>query len=434
MRNLSLGRLLQLLVLLPLLGAATFGGVLIVDALSAYRQIDRLSSMVQFMSAAGRLVITALNQELTVTKSYVLSGSEAERAEMNAARQGSDDAVRLFKETALSSGLSDPEAVKLVSEIEQRLEGLAGFRARADARTLQNREAGDLLQPITGGVADLFHRIAVLLEHPHLRELLLGLHAIIQMNDGQRTEAGRSETALQTGRFDPAIFQNLMLGLSKQAIFGKEFDDFGPARVRDQLREFAAGPQSRTIEALRPAILAINEGGKVSDADAKRWRDAMAARNRIWSDAVAATLEELTATTQALRDNTRWHLGLYVALCVLGIVLVMAISRWMIQVVRGLLGELSQVMHRLANGQLSVGVPGRDRSDEIGVMARAVEAFKQNAIAVQSLGAERISRRSARRPRSKPHFASSPMPSRRRCWAWCARSWMRPRSLSRTPT
>ena len=390
MRNLGLGRLLQILVLLPLLGAAIFGGVLIVDDLSAYRQIDRLSSMVQFMSAAGRLVITALNQESTVTKSYVLSGSQAERVEMNTARQSSDEAVRVFKQTALSSGLSDPEAVKTVSEIEQRLEGLAGFRARADARTLQNREAGELLQPITVGVADLFHRIAVLLEHPRLRELLLGLHAIIQMNDGQRTEAGRSETALQAGSFDPAIFQSLMFGLSKQAIFSKEFDDFGPARVRDQLREFAAGPQNRTIEALRPAILAINEGGKVSDADAKRWRDAMAARNRAWSDAVAATLEELAATTQALRENARSHLVLYVALCVLGIILVMATSRWMIQVVRGLLGELSQVMHRLAKDELSVGVPGRDRSDEIGVMARALEAFKQNAVAVQSLETERI--------------------------------------------
>ncbi len=390
MRNLGLGRLLQLLVLLPLLGAAVFGGVLMVDASSAYRQIDRLSSMVQFMSAAGQLVITALNQESTVTKSYVLSGSEPERLEMNTARQRSDEAVRLFKETALSSGLSDPKAVELVGEIERRLEGLAGFRARADARTLQNREAGDLLQPITAGVADLFHRIAVLLDHPQLRELLLGLHAIMQMNDGQRSEAGRSETALQAGRFDPAIFQGLMLGLSKQAIFGKEFDDFGPARVRDQLRAFAAGPENRAIEALRPVILAINEGGKVSDADAKRWRDAMAARNRAWSDAVAATLEELTATTQALRDSSRWHLVLYVALCALVVILVMAVSRWMMRVVRGLLGELSRVMHELAGGQLSVAVPGRDRSDEIGVMARALEAFKQNAIAVRNLGAERM--------------------------------------------
>jgi methyl-accepting chemotaxis protein len=59
-------------------------------------------------------------------------------------------------------------------------------------------------------------------------------------------------------------------------------------------------------------------------------------------------------------------------------------------VIRGLLGDLTQVMRELANGQLSVSVPGRDRSDEIGVMARAVEAFKQSAIAMRQLEAEKV--------------------------------------------
>jgi methyl-accepting chemotaxis protein len=390
MRKLGLSRLLRLVVLLPLLATAAFGSVLVLDTLSAYRQIDRLSTLVQFVTAAGRLVISALNQESATTQSYVASGSEGQRAEMNAARQRSDEAIRAFKETAASSGLSDPKAAELVSEIERRLDGFEAFRAKADARTLQRRESGDLLQPISGVISDLFHRIAVLLDHPRLRELMLGLHAIMQMNDGQRNEGGRSEVALRGGAFDSGIFQNLLLGLSKQAIFGKEFDDFGPARVRDQLRAFAAGPDGRTIEALRPAILAINDGGKVSEADTKRWRDAIAARNRVWSGAVAATLEELTATTQVLRESARWRLVLYAALCVFAVLLVMAMSSGVMHVVRGLLGELTQVMQALANGQLSVSVPGRDRSDEIGVMARAVEAFKQNAIAMRSLEGERV--------------------------------------------
>src|ERR1700730_17826518 len=146
MRKIGLGRLLRLVVLLPLLATAAFGGVLIFHALGAYRQIDSLSTLEQFVSAAGRLVITALDQESTATQSYAASRSEGRRAEMNAARQRSDEAVRSFKETALSSGLSDPKATKIVSEIEQHLEALEGFRARADARTLQRRDAGDLLQ------------------------------------------------------------------------------------------------------------------------------------------------------------------------------------------------------------------------------------------------------------------------------------------------
>jgi methyl-accepting chemotaxis protein len=390
MRKLGLSRLLRLVVLLPLLVTAVFGGVLILDTFSAYRQIDRLSTLEQFVAAAGRLVITALSQEATAAQPYLASGSEVQRAEMNAARQRTDEAIRSFKATALSSGLSDRKAAALISDIDRRLDGLEGFRAKADARTLQRREIGDLLQPIHSDVADLFHRIAVLLDHPRLRELLLGLHAIMQMNDGQRIERGRAEIALQDGKLDAETFQILMLGLSKQAIFGKEFDDFGPAQMRDQLREFAAGPEGRAIEALRPVILAANDGAKMSEADAKRWRDAMAARDRVWSGAVAATLEELTETTQALRENARWRLVLYVAMCVLAIILVMAMSQGVMHAIRGLLGELTQVMHELANGRLSVSVPGRDRSDEIGVMARAVEAFKQNAIAIRSLEGERV--------------------------------------------
>src|ERR1700693_1106860 len=107
MRKLGLSRLLRLVVLLPLLATTAFGGVLILDTLSAYRQIDRLSTLVQFVSAAGHLVITELNQESAATRSYVASGSEVQRAEMVAARQRSDEAIRSFKETAVSSGLSD---------------------------------------------------------------------------------------------------------------------------------------------------------------------------------------------------------------------------------------------------------------------------------------------------------------------------------------
>jgi methyl-accepting chemotaxis protein len=160
--------------------------------------------------------------------------------------------------------------------------------------------------------------------------------------------------------------------------------------VRDRLREFGAGPDGRAIEALRPVILATGSGGKVSEADAKRWREAMAARNRVGSDAVTATLDKLTASTEALRESARWRLALYVSMCVFAVILVMAVSRRVMRLVRDLLADLTQVMRELANGQLSIGVPGRDRSDEIGVMARAVEAFKQNAVTMRRLENERV--------------------------------------------
>ena len=168
-----------------------------------------------------------------------------------------------------------------------------------------------MLQPITSELADLFHRIVIFIDQGRLSVLLQALNAVTQLNDGQRIESGRTDTALEGGPLDPENFRYLTLGLSKQAIYGKEFDDFGPPAVREQLRAFDAGPDGRAIAALRPAILTVYGGGKVSQADAKRWRDAMAARNVVWSDAVNTTLEALIATTESLREAARWHLILY---------------------------------------------------------------------------------------------------------------------------
>jgi len=389
MRKLGLSRLLQLVVLVPLLAMVAFGGVLVLETLNAYREIERLAALEQLVAAASRLTIKALNAESLPTQSFVVSGSETQRAQMIAARKVSDEAVRAFAQAAASAGLSDPVAIGIVSDIERRLGGLEAFRQKADARTLESRAAGNLLQPITAGLADLFERIAALVNQDQLSELLLGLHAIMQMNDGQRIEAGRLDIALREGPLDAATYQIVLTGLAKQSIFGKQFNNFGPARVRDQLAAFDAGPDGRAIEALRPSVLAINSGGKVGEVEAKRWRDVMAARNVVWSAAVGATLEELTATTDALRADARWRLTFYVLTCALAVIVVIGMNHVVLRMVRRLLAELTQVMQELANGRLAVAVPGRDRSDEIGVMARTVEVFKQNAATMRKMEEDR---------------------------------------------
>jgi len=389
MRNFSLSRLLQIVVILPLLVLAAFCSILVFDTLNAYRQIERLASLERLVSAASALTSTYLNQESTVTQGFIASGSEAQRVEMMAARPRSDQAIRAFRDAADSVGLADTKALSLIGDIEQRLGGLAEYRARADSRTLQRADAGNLLQPVIAGIADLFHRMAVLIDQDELSEDLLGLYAIMQMNEGARIEAGRTGTMLAGGPLDPATPQILAVALAKQDIFTKQFDDFGPARVRDQLRAFEAGPDGAAIRTLRPLVMAVSAGGKVSDQDAARWRGAMSARNRVWSAAIDGTGENLTAATDTLRASARARLMLYFGACLLSIVLVLILSRWVLRVVRALLADLTQAMQALAQGRLSAEVPSRNRSDEIGVMARTVEIFKQNAVTMRRLEEER---------------------------------------------
>jgi methyl-accepting chemotaxis protein len=373
----------------PLVALVVFGATIVVGSLRSYRDIEAVNKLEDLVTAASSLTVGALNIESTKTHPFVASGSDSARAEMMAARQGADDAIRSFKRAAAASNLSDAQALACISEIERRLEGLAEFRAKADARTLQRQESGALLQPIAARLADLILRVAMVTNDVQIKNRLLALHAILQLNDGERIEAGRAENALTAGFLDAELYQLLLLGLSKQATFSKEFANFSSAAARERLRAFSAGPHGQAIEAMRPAILAFNQGSRIKDQDVPRLREALAARNTLTADVVQATLTELKDETHALRDETLWETITYTSVTALVFIIVIGMSHLVGRGVRRLLGELTQVMQKIANGQLAVEVTNRDRADEIGAMAQTVEVFKQNAIAIQSMERER---------------------------------------------
>jgi methyl-accepting chemotaxis protein len=389
MHKLSLSRLLQLMTFVPLVALVVFGATIIAGTLRTYRDIETVAALEQLVTAASWLTARALNEEATTTHAFVPSGSEPARAEMMTARLVSDEAIRSFKRATVAGHLSDSQALGHVSDIERRLDGLAAFRSKADARTLLRQETGALLQPITARIADLILRIATLTNDVEIKNRLLALHAIMQLNDGERIEAGRGENALTSGALNPELYRLLLLGLSKQTIFGKEFANFGSAPIQDRLRAFSSGPHGRTIEALRPALLAINSGGKFGDQDASRLRAAFVTRNTLTAEAIQSTVTELTDATRALRADTMWRMILYVTATVLVFIIVIGMSRFVRSAVRRLLGELTEVMQKIASGQLAVEVMNRDRSDEIGAMAQTVEVFKQNAMAIQMMERER---------------------------------------------
>jgi methyl-accepting chemotaxis protein len=50
--------------------------------------------------------------------------------------------------------------------------------------------------------------------------------------------------------------------------------------------------------------------------------------------------------------------------------------------------RMTEAMKQLADGEREIDVPGKDRGDEVGLMAQAVEVFKENAAAVEQLQRE----------------------------------------------
>jgi len=100
-----------------------------------------------------------------------------------------------------------------------------------------------------------------------------------------------------------------------------------------------------------------------------------------WAVAAVQSVEESSAPVRELRN-----LLILIGGVLLGIILIFGF--FFARTITRPIAKLSQTMSELIGGKLDVEVIGADRQDELGEMARAVDVFKENAIARERLEKE----------------------------------------------
>ncbi|MBT1508953.1 cache domain-containing protein [Bradyrhizobium sp. SRL28] len=100
-----------------------------------------------------------------------------------------------------------------------------------------------------------------------------------------------------------------------------------------------------------------------------------------WVVGTGVYIDDLKAQTWASTQRSLIAAGM-ILLCML------VVSIFVARSVTGPLQRMTVAMNDLASGNLAVEVPGVGRGDEVGEMAKAVEIFKSNAVARQTLESE----------------------------------------------
>jgi methyl-accepting chemotaxis protein len=212
------------------------------------------------------------------------------------------------------------------------------------------------------------------------------LHALHEGRDGDATNRAAVEANIDmhSQKLGAALIALKEAGLS--ADIGSQID-----RVAEGLAAYAAQARRVGSLALRDHTIAKRRLGDVQKAFAD----------------LDTTQEKLSDTlAQAVEDNRQRGEGdarIANLLMLGGVVVALALSLANAFVImRSILRPvtaMNRVMTALASGETGTDVPGRDRTDEIGAMAQAVQVFKDNAIERSRLEAERESAREAENKR-----------------------------------
>jgi methyl-accepting chemotaxis protein len=111
-----------------------------------------------------------------------------------------------------------------------------------------------------------------------------------------------------------------------------------------------------------------------------QWHAARSAASETLSAGMAGLQAFIAQAQEVGKEDSERSANLSVVAMVVGTVLAIAGGLMLIETLRGPLKRVTDVMKRLAEGDLDVSIDGRDRRDEIGDMVRSVTVFRDAAL------------------------------------------------------
>ncbi|MGL3605230.1 methyl-accepting chemotaxis protein [Rhizobium sp. G187] len=140
----------------------------------------------------------------------------------------------------------------------------------------------------------------------------------------------------------------------------------------NSLRDFASkvAPSVKTIETASDARL---------QAEAE-WQSLRLDANQRVSAAMASLRDFVSQAQEIGREDSERSATISVVTMVVGTLLAIIGALMLIETLRGPLKRITGVMTRLAGGDLSIAIDGRERGDEIGDMVRSVTVFRDAAL------------------------------------------------------
>ncbi len=160
-----------------------------------------------------------------------------------------------------------------------------------------------------------------------------------------------------------------------------------------------AGEQLDAIEAGSSRLIAITQD----------WEKKKNAASATLTAAMAGLKDFVAQAQEVGKEDSERSATLSVVAMVVGTILAIAGGLMLVETLRGPLRKVTEVMKRLADGDLEVAIDGRERGDEIGDMVRSVTVFRdaarenvrleQEAVTARELSSAEAERRASERAR-----------------------------------
>jgi methyl-accepting chemotaxis protein len=367
---------------LPLVALAGLGFWMILDSRQAAREARAMAAIAEVAPSISALV-HELQKERGTSAGFIGSKGQAFRDQLPAQRRATDAMLTGFSGAVPAVAASLPGSAFEASfrKAQDALGKLAATRGSVDQLALP---APQMAAFYTGMIADMLamiESISLLSDEGRMVRQITAYSALLQAKERAGLERAMGSIGLGAGQFAPQVYRNYVRLGAMQETYASVFQHYASPQMREAYTRALAGPVTADVEAVRRIVHEAPFGGALTGVTGPQWFDISTRRidaMKTVEDQIAAETTTLAGTLATGAETQFWAmLALLTLLAVAVLGLSVLIGRSIVKPIH----RLVIAMRRLAGNDTSISVSDVGRGDEIGEMARAVDVFRDNAVA-----------------------------------------------------
>ena len=340
-------------------------------------QMNKAVQMTLFAESVGDLV-HEIQKERGRTAGFIGSNGASDlQAALEAQQRDTDASLASFR-----GSLKDAKSLFTTSaqtshfnQVSRLLDGLERHRNRIESLMLGVSESVGEYTRLVDALILLVHDETGLLDDSELASEMQGLISLMRAKEAAGLERAQGNAAFASGELPLERHQAILSLISEQNAYFDEFKQAMPRDWRDTFAELQSSEVFEAVEGARVVLVAAGYGGDVSGFTSAQWFDMTTAR----IDALKSISDDLVADIEASAIQQRNTTGIVVVLVLIVasvvVVLSVAMAILLVNSIVGPMKDITGSLDKLSKGETDVTITGRDRRDEIGILARAAQEF-----------------------------------------------------------
>ena len=386
LKNQPVSRRIAAAMLLPLLLLVALAAIMTTERFREYlvmKDVQELTALTVTLSD----LVAALEKERGTSASFLISSGFNHRDSLKEHRAAVD--ARLAELTAFRAErdfkASNPTIADSLDFLDTRLSDLDRHRGRVDELKADPQSIERVYSLKIGVAFRSIRRSFEVIEHPAVSFQFLSLIQLLEARERLAVEGFLGATGFGNRTFDQETYQRFVSLVGQGEVFLGEFRRAATPRIIEELGKIDAGPELSAVKRMRNQVYAYPFGDQDFRTTAAQWTEAMTKLvDRVGG--LELTIRTELSETAARIQNEAFTAFLAVLVTLILVIIVTVFIAWFVvgSITRPI-GGLTGTMTSLSDGNLDTEVPFTVHKDEIGEMARAVEVFKENALAIQKM-------------------------------------------------